>query len=80
MAKNVIMPDLSTLDYQMETGTVERWLKNEGDPVAKGESLCEISTFKVTMDLESPYAGILRKRLVKEGEEVPPGEVLAILD
>lgn len=80
MVKEVIMPDMSTLDYRMESGTIEKWLKREGEHVEKGEPLLEITTAKVTMEVESPYSGTLTRILVEEGEDVPPGKVIAILE
>ena len=74
------MPDLSTLDYTMETGTVTKWYKKEGDRVQKGEPLLEIMSAKVTMDIESPASGVLAKILVQDGSEVPPGTVLATIE
>jgi pyruvate dehydrogenase E2 component (dihydrolipoamide acetyltransferase) len=63
----------------MKTGTVIQWFKNEGDSVAKGEPLVEVLTEKVTYEIEAPAAGILRKRLVEEGLEVPVGAALAYI-
>jgi len=80
MVTEVPMPDLSTLDYTMETGTVTKWYKKEGDRVQKGEPLLEIMSAKVTMDIESPASGVLAKILVQDGSEVPPGTVLATIE
>jgi pyruvate dehydrogenase E2 component (dihydrolipoamide acetyltransferase) len=53
----------------METGTVVRWLKAEGDAVAKGEPLYELDTDKVTQEVEAEAAGTLLKIVVAEGEQ-----------
>lgn len=60
-------------------GTVGRWLKKVGDPVKKYEPLLEIITDKVDVEVPSPAEGILSRILVKEGETVPVGTVLALI-
>lgn len=72
----VIMPKLG---MTMEKGIVEKWLKKEGDYVKKGESLLEIMTDKVTIEVESYHTGYLKKILAEEGEEVPVTEVIAYI-
>jgi pyruvate dehydrogenase E2 component (dihydrolipoamide acetyltransferase) len=76
MASDVIMP---ALGMAQETGKVLRWLKAEGDTVAKGEPLLEIETDKVTVELESPAAGVLAGIRAAEGDEVPVGEPIAFV-
>ena len=56
MATEVIMP---ALEMAQETGRILRWLKAEGDDVAKGDPLLEIETDKVTVEVEAPAAGVL---------------------
>ncbi|HEX9118855.1 MAG TPA: biotin/lipoyl-containing protein, partial [Anaerolineae bacterium] len=56
MPTAVIMPKF---EMAQETGTVSRWLKQEGDSVARGDVLLEVDTDKVTMDVESPAKGVL---------------------
>src|SRR5437667_229626 len=53
----------------MESGTIVRWLKSEGEPVEKGEPLFELDTDKVTQEVEAEAAGVLLKIAVWEGEE-----------
>ena len=60
-------------------GTVTKWFKKEGDTVAKGETLFEVSTDKVDTEIPSPAEGVLTKILVGEGETVDVGTVLAII-
>jgi pyruvate dehydrogenase E2 component (dihydrolipoamide acetyltransferase) len=67
---------LPRLGQGMEAGTVTRWLKSEGDEVAKGEPLYEIDTDKVTQEVESDFAGVLLKIALPEGE-APVGETIA---
>jgi pyruvate dehydrogenase E2 component (dihydrolipoamide acetyltransferase) len=62
----------------MESGTVTKWLKNEGDPVAKGEPLYEIDTDKVTQEVESDFAGVLLKIALSAGE-APVGQTIAFI-
>jgi pyruvate dehydrogenase E2 component (dihydrolipoamide acetyltransferase) len=52
----------------MESGTIVRWLKSEGDVVAKREPLYELDTDKVTQEVEAEAAGVLLKIVVAEGE------------
>ncbi len=59
---------LPRLGQGMEAGTIVRWLKSEGDQVAKGEPLFELDTDKVTQEVEADAAGVLLKIVVAEGE------------
>jgi pyruvate/2-oxoglutarate dehydrogenase complex dihydrolipoamide acyltransferase (E2) component len=63
----------------METATIVRWLKKEGDRVEKGEPILEVMTEKVTMELQSTASGTLHRILVQEGEEAPVATVIAII-
>jgi pyruvate dehydrogenase E2 component (dihydrolipoamide acetyltransferase) len=69
---------LPRLGQGMESGTVTKWLKNEGDQVAKGEPLYEIDTDKVTQEVESDFAGVLLKIALPEGE-APVGQTIAFI-
>ncbi|MGN6798064.1 MAG: dihydrolipoamide acetyltransferase family protein, partial [Gaiellaceae bacterium] len=69
---------LPRLGQGMESGTVTKWLKNEGDQVAKGEPLYEIDTDKVTQEVESDFAGVLLKIALREGE-APVGQTIAYI-
>ena len=57
-----------------------RWLKQVGESVAENEPLIEIETDKVTVEVASPGAGVLREILRREQEEIAPGELLGVLD
>jgi 2-oxoglutarate dehydrogenase E2 component (dihydrolipoamide succinyltransferase) len=59
---------------------VLRWLKNVGETVAENEPLIEIETDKVTVEVASPGAGILREIVKGEQEEIAPGEVLGRIE
>jgi pyruvate dehydrogenase E2 component (dihydrolipoamide acetyltransferase) len=60
----------------MEAGTITKWLKSEGDTVAKGEPLFEIDTDKVTQEVEADHAGVLLKIELPSGE-APVGQTIA---
>jgi pyruvate dehydrogenase E2 component (dihydrolipoamide acetyltransferase) len=76
MATAVIMPKF---EMAQETGTVARWLKNEGDTVAKGEPLLEVETDKVIMEVEAPATGTLVNVSAPAGVEVPIGQPIAFI-
>jgi pyruvate dehydrogenase E2 component (dihydrolipoamide acetyltransferase) len=67
---------LPRLGQGMESGTVRKWLKSEGDRVEKGEPLYEIDTDKVTQEVESDFAGVLLRIALEEGE-APVGQTIA---
>lgn len=75
MASEVKLPRLG---QGMEAGTINKWLKNEGDPVSKGEPLFEIDTDKVTQEVESDYEGVLLKIVLPQGE-APVGQTIAYI-
>ncbi|MDA8286307.1 MAG: pyruvate dehydrogenase complex dihydrolipoyllysine-residue acetyltransferase, partial [Actinomycetota bacterium] len=60
-------------------GTITRWLKKLGDPVAEDEVLFEVSTDKVDSEVPSPAAGVLSEILVQEGDTVDVGTRLAVI-
>jgi pyruvate dehydrogenase E2 component (dihydrolipoamide acetyltransferase) len=75
MATEIKLPRLG---QGMESGTVVRWLKQEGDRVEKGEPLYEVDTEKVTQEVEADASGVLLKIAVQEGE-VPVGQTVAVI-
>jgi pyruvate dehydrogenase E2 component (dihydrolipoamide acetyltransferase) len=75
VATEVILPRLG---QGMESGTIVRWLKSEGEPVEKGEPLFELDTDKVTQEVEAEASGVLLRIEVAEGE-VPVGETVAFI-
>jgi pyruvate dehydrogenase E2 component (dihydrolipoamide acetyltransferase) len=77
MTVTIAMPQLG---LTMTEATVGTWLKKPGDAVRKDEPLLSISTDKVDMDIESNVDGVLRDILVEEGETVPVGTPLALVD
>src|SRR5215208_3393621 len=60
--------------------TVLRWLKNEGDAVASGETLVELETDKITVEVPAPRAGSLGRRAAAEGTVVKVGDLLGEVD
>ena len=76
MAVKVMMPKGSDT---MTEGKVLKWLKKEGDAISTGDTVVEIETDKVDMEVEAMGSGVLRKILVAAGKVVPVGELLAIL-
>jgi pyruvate dehydrogenase E2 component (dihydrolipoamide acetyltransferase) len=77
MTVTIAMPQLG---LTMTEATVGTWLKKPGDAVRKDEPLLSISTDKVDMDVESNVDGVLRDILVEEGQTVPVGTPLALVD
>ncbi|HZB86152.1 MAG TPA: E3 binding domain-containing protein, partial [Gaiellaceae bacterium] len=69
---------LPRLGQGMESGTIVRWLKSEGDEVQKGEPLYELDTEKVTQEVEADASGVLLKIAVQEGE-VEVGRTIAVI-
>src|SRR5690242_16460284 len=59
--------------------TVGRWLKAEGDPVQVGDSLVELETEKISLQVPAEESGVLEKIVQQEGETVHVGDVLATL-
>jgi len=76
MATKVFMEALSPT---MEEGRLVKWLKNEGDAVKSGETLAEVETDKAIMELVARGDGVLRKRLVNEGESRPVGDLVGVI-
>ena len=76
MATKVFMEALSPT---MEEGRLVKWLKNEGDAVKNGDPLAEVETDKAIMELVARGDGILRKRLVNEGDARPVGQLVGII-
>ena len=75
MADEVKLPRLG---QGMESGTIIKWLKAEGDKVEKGEPLYELDTDKVTQEVEAEASGVLLKIAVSEGE-ADVGTTIAVI-
>lgn len=74
MVKEFLLPELAE---SVVEGEIVKWLINEGEPVEEDQPLVEVMTDKVTVELPSPYRGVLEKQLVKEGQVVPVNTPLA---
>jgi pyruvate dehydrogenase E2 component (dihydrolipoamide acetyltransferase) len=77
MRVDVTMPNLG---YDMEEGKVQRWLKQVGDSVQRGEPIAEIETDKTTVEMESMASGTLAEIVVAEGETAAVGSVIAVIE
>ena len=75
MATEVKLPRLG---QGMESGTIVKWLKGEGEPVKKREPLYELDTDKVTQEVEAEADGVLLKIVVDSGE-VEVGRTIALI-
>ncbi len=64
----------------LSEGTIVKWLKQPGEPVAQDEPLFELSTDKVDTEVPAPAAGILARILASEGETVAVGASVAIIE
>ncbi len=73
---DVVMPQMGV---SVSEGTITKWLKQPGDPVAQDEPLLEISTDKVDTEVPSPGSGVLQEIVVQEGETVEVGTRLAVI-
>lgn len=76
MAIEITMPKMG---LSMVTGTVVKWLKNEGEAISKGESVLEVMTDKLTNTVEAPGDGILLKIVAREEEELAVGGLLGVI-
>jgi 2-oxoisovalerate dehydrogenase E2 component (dihydrolipoyl transacylase) len=77
------MPTTITMPQLGETvteGTVAQWLKKPGDRVEKYEAFVEVSTDKVNAEVPAPVSGVLREIIVGEGQTVPTGAPIAVID
>ncbi len=76
MIQKVTLPKLGET---VEFSTIERWVKQEGDRVAPGDILCEITTDKATLEVECYYRGTLLRIVEPPGKELPVGTVIAVV-
>ncbi|MXQ52377.1 dihydrolipoamide acetyltransferase family protein [Shimazuella alba] len=76
MAKEVFMPKLG---MTMETGTIMKWLVQEGEEVTAGDIILEVMTNKINIEVEAYETGTMLKILYEEGEEVPVNQAIAYI-
>lgn len=75
MARELLLPELAE---SVVEGEIIKWLVNEGDFVAEDQPVVEVMTDKVTVELPSPYAGVLQRRMAAEGDVVKVHAVIAL--
>lgn len=76
MPHEVRMPQLG---MTQDSGVIVAWLKGQGDKVAEGDALFEVETDKTTMEVEAPVSGFLAGLRAGEGDNVPVGNVIAVI-
>ncbi len=77
MPVEVTLPQLGESTFE---GTIGRWLKQPGDRVERFEPLVEIITDKVNVEMPAPQGGVLAKILIAEGQTVPVGTPIALME
>jgi pyruvate dehydrogenase E2 component (dihydrolipoamide acetyltransferase) len=76
MAEILVMPKLG---LTMEEGYLASWLCEPGAQVALGQPICEVETDKLSVAVESPYAGVLLRCIEPGGDAIPVGEPIAVI-
>lgn len=75
MPREFLLPELAE---SVVEGEIVRWLVAEGDSVTEDQPIVEVMTDKVTVELPSPFAGVLQKQLASEGEVVEVHKPIAL--
>lgn len=70
---------MPALGADMEAGTLAEWLKHPGDPVTRGDIIAIVETQKGAIEIEAFEDGVLDRTVVRPGEKVPVGTVLAVI-
>ncbi|XP_008548333.1 dihydrolipoyllysine-residue acetyltransferase component of pyruvate dehydrogenase complex [Microplitis demolitor] len=74
--REIFMPSLSPT---MESGTIVKWIKKEGDPIQPGDALADIQTDKAVMTFETEEESVLAKIIVPEGtKDIKVGTLIAL--
>ena len=76
MATEIVMPKLG---LTMTEGTVEKWMVKEGDHVEQGDPIVEISSEKLSNEVEAPEAGKILKIIANEGDVIPSKGTMAYI-
>ncbi|MBW6459025.1 MAG: 2-oxo acid dehydrogenase subunit E2 [Bacteroidales bacterium] len=74
---DIVMPKLGESIIE---ATITKWLKAAGDQVNEDDALAEIATDKVDSEIPSPVEGVVKELFFKEGDIVPVGKVIAVID
>ena len=77
MATDIVVPELGV---SVVEATVVTWFKNVGDPVSVGETLVELETDKVNLEVSASTAGVLARIEQQEGVDVQIGDLLGVID
>src|SRR5256712_3760963 len=77
MPVEVKLPQLGESTFE---GTIGKWLKRPGDRVERFEPLVEIITDKGNVEMPAPYGGVLARILIPEGQTVPVGTPIAVIE
>lgn len=72
----LVMPKFGMV---MTEGLISNWYVGEGDPVSEGDDLVDIETEKVANTYQSPRAGVLRRKLVLEGDTLAVGGLFGVI-
>jgi len=80
MQKNVILPSLGDEKDAVQGAVVSAWLVAEGDSLAEGDDLLEITTDKAAFVVPAPFAGTLASKFVEEDEKVRVGDILCAFE
>lgn len=72
----IVMPQMG---QSVAEGTIVRWLKKAGDPIAENEVIAEIESDKISISVESPINGILVSQLKREGQTAAVGEIIGMI-
>ncbi|NBA95101.1 acetoin dehydrogenase dihydrolipoyllysine-residue acetyltransferase subunit [Pseudomonas sp. R5(2019)] len=63
----------------MTEGRVDAWLKEEGEPISKGDEVLDVETDKISSSVEAPFSGVLRRRIAQPDETLSVGALLAVI-
>jgi len=79
MPEGLVPITLPKLGLTMETGSVSRWLRKEGETVRAGEHLFDVETSKSANECEAPAGGVLSRIVVGTGVELPVGALIGVI-
>ena len=69
-----------TIGESISSAFIGRWLKQPGDSVEAGEDIVELDSDKASLEVPSPAAGVVKELKAEDGDEVPIGSVIAVID
>jgi 2-oxoglutarate dehydrogenase E2 component (dihydrolipoamide succinyltransferase) len=73
----IVMPKMGESIIE---ATITRWMKQPGDSIEEDEPIAEIATDKVDSEIPSPVEGTIKEVYFKEGDVVPVGKIIALID